>query len=281
MVSAYYLHGMHDPERNAAVISLPSLSTIWQRIHHSPFARFSLFFALMQFSVAIASPFFTVYMLRDLNYSYLMFMANTATSVLVQFLTLNMWGRISDQFGNRIILATTGLVIPVLPTLWLFSPDFVYLLFVQALAGLVWAGFSLSAGNFIYDLVPSPKRATYVAYHNVLMSTCVFLGAVLGGYLGWVLPQQLVIGEMHLEWHSVLLGVFVVSSLARLIIALVFIPMLREVREVQPLSVSGLVFRVARFNALAGLVFDVILPNRRRAGIDSTNDPVAKKSSSE
>jgi hypothetical protein len=33
---------------------------------HSNAARFSVFFALMQFGVAICSPFFTVFMLRDL-----------------------------------------------------------------------------------------------------------------------------------------------------------------------------------------------------------------------
>ncbi|MEW5756548.1 MAG: MFS transporter [Pseudomonadota bacterium] len=266
LVSAHYLRGMHDPPRSAEVIKLPSPAQIWQRIHHSPFARFSLFFALMQSAVAISSPFFTVYMLRDLEFSYLLFMVNTAVSVIVQFLTLNVWGRISDQFGNRVILATTGLVIPLLPLLWLFSTDYAYLLLVQMLSGVVWAGFSLSAGNFIYDLVPSPKRATYVACHTVLMCVGVFAGALLGGYLGMVLPRELSIGDFHLEWHSALLGLFVISALARLAVALTFIPLLREVREVPPLPVSGLVFRVARYNALSGLVFDVILPTVRRKG---------------
>ncbi len=274
LISAHYLRGMHDPARNAEVIKLPSLAHIWQRVHHSPFARFSLFFALMQSAVAISSPFFTVYLLRDLHFSYLLFMVSTAASVIVQFLTLNVWGRISDQFGNRVILASTGLVIPILPLLWLFSTDFVYLIVIQMLSGVVWAGFSLSAGNFIYDLVPSPKRATYVAYHTVLMCVGVFLGALVGGFLGMVLPRELDIGDIHLEWHSALLGLFVISSLVRFAIALTFIPLLREVREVPPLSVSGVVFRVARFNALSGLVFDVILPTVRRKG---ANEGVSSK----
>jgi MFS family permease len=277
LLSAAYLRGMHDPPRQAVVIEMPSLSTIWQRIHRSPFARFSLFVALMQFSVAIASPFFTVYMLRDLSFSYFMFMTNTATSVIVQFLNLSMWGKISDQFGNRVILACTGLVIPAMPILWLFSADYVYLIIVQAFSGLVWSGFSLSTSNFIYDLVPSPKRATYVAYHNVLGSTGVFFGALLGGCLGSLLPRQLDIGALHLEWHSVLLGVFVISGLTRLVVALLFIPLLREVREVPPLSVSGLVFRVARVKALAGLSFEVILPSRRHKGVNEVMLSQAKK----
>jgi MFS family permease len=87
-----------------------------------------LFYALMQFSVAIASPFFAVYMLRDLQFSYAQIMANTGMSVLAQFLTLSQWGRISDAFGNRRVLAVTGLVLPLMPLLWVASPNFWYLL---------------------------------------------------------------------------------------------------------------------------------------------------------
>lgn len=272
LISLHHLRKMHDPPRTGALFDLPSPRRLLQRARHSAFVRFSFFYASMQFAVAIASPFFTVYMLRDLHFSYLMFMANTAASVLAQFLTLNMWGRISDRFGNRLILAATGIVIPIFPALWLVSSDPWYLIAIQALGGFVWAGFSLSAGNFIYDLVPSPKRATYVAYHSVLMAVGVFLGAMLGGYLGLVLPDTLQIGGETYHWGSALLGVFLISSLARLAIALLFIPHLREVREVPPMSVSGLIFRVSRVHALAGVIFDMVLPRRRRQGVNERDD---------
>jgi len=100
----------------------------------------------------------------------------------------------------------------------------------------------------------------------------VFLGAVLGGYLGLVLPDSIEIGGETYRWGSVLMGVFLISSFARLAIALLFIPHLREVREVPPMSVSGLIFRVSRVHALAGVIFDVVLPRRRRQGVNERND---------
>ncbi len=272
LISAYHLGQMHDPPRTGAVFALPGAGDILRRARHSAFARFSFFFAAMQFSVAVASPFFTLYMLRDLHFTYLMFMTNTAATVLMQFLTLNMWGRISDRFGNRLVLATTGAVIPFFPSLWLVSVDYWYLLALQAVGGLVWAGFSLSASNFVYDLVPSPKRATYVAYHNILMGIGVFIGAMLGGWLGQVLPTHITLGGKLLSWDSALLGVFLISTLLRLVIALLLIPHLREVREVPPMSASGLIFRVSGFNALAGLIFGMVLPRRRPRGANETFD---------
>jgi MFS family permease len=237
---------------------LPRQEAWWRQLGKSNFVRFSLFYALMQFAVAVASPFFAVYMLRDLQFSYAQFMANTGISVLAQFLTLSQWGRISDVFGNRRVLSVTGLMLPLMPLLWILSQNFWYLLLVQVLSGLSWAGFTLGASNFLYDLVAREKRATYLAIHNVLSSTGIFFGAVLGGYLGLVLPARIEVFGVALAWFSPLLGVFAVSALARTTVLLVLLPRIREVRRVRPISFANVIFRVTRVNALAGLKFDVI-----------------------
>jgi MFS family permease len=263
-VSVYHLTQMHDPPGHVAALESPFQKGFWRRVHGSAFARFTVFFAAMQFSVAIASPFFVVYMLRDLQFTYLEFTINIATSVLIQFLALNRWGRLSDAFGNRLILAVTGLMIPVLPLLWIFSTNYIYLLFVQTLAGMAWGGFSLGAGNYVYDLVPPAKRAMYMAFHNVLSSTAVFSGGLIGGYLGAHLPTEINLFGQHYEWLTALYGVFIISSLLRLLTALSLLPRLREMRAVRSMTVGSLVFRVARFHPLSGVIFDIIGSRRRR-----------------
>lgn len=263
-VSVYQLSRMRDPYGHVAAMELPLGHDWWQRLKQSNAVRFSLFFALMQLSVAVASPFFTVYMLRDLEYSYFQFTMNTAVAILAQFLTLAQWGRISDVFGNRRILSVTGLFIPLLPLLWTFSSNFWYLLAMQALSGFSWAGFTLSAGNFIYDMIAPQRRATYLAVHNVLASTGVFAGALFGGYLGSVLPTELTLAGLTWHWLSPLYGVFIVSALARGAVVFLFIPRLKEVRAVRPISMSQVIFRVMRINALAGVVFEILGSQPRR-----------------
>ena len=257
-ISTYHLARMHDPAGHVAALKMPVRESWWRQLQKSNFARFSLFYALMQFSVAIASPFFAVYMLRDLQFSYAQFTANTGMSVLAQFLTLSQWGRISDVFGNRRILAVTGLMLPLMPLLWIVSPNFWYLLLVQALSGLSWAGFTLGATNFLYDLIAREKRAAYLALHNTLASTGVFCGALLGGYIGLVLPASVGISGLTLAWLSPLLGVFAISAMARTVVLLVLLPKIQEVRKVRPISFSNVIFRVTRVHALAGLVFDIV-----------------------
>lgn len=259
-LSVYHLSRMHDAPGQAAVVDVQVNKDWWERLRGSNFARFSIFFALMQASVAISSPFFTVYMLRDLEFTYVEFMANTGMSVFAQFLTLNRWGRISDVFGNRRILATTGVLLPLMPLLWLFSANPLYLLFVQLVSGFAWAGFTLSTGNFLYDLIAPDKRASFLAVHNVLASVGIFAGATLGGVLGAFLPTGINLGGVLYEWASPLLGVFAISALARMLVVVVLLPKIREVRRVRAISFSNLIFRVTRVNALAGLVFEIIGP---------------------
>ena len=266
--SAYHLSQMYDPPGHVAALESPWHIDLWRGIRSTDLVPFSLFFASMQFAVGIASPFFALYMLRDLKFSYAQFMINSAASVLLQFMTLNRWGRLSDLFGNRLILITTGMIIPVMPTLWLVSTNYYYLLGVQCISGLVWAGFSLSASNFVFDLTPPERRATLMAAHNVLAASAVFVGAVIGGFLGTHLPNEITLFGTTIHWLSVLYGVFLISGLMRLIVAIGFLPRLEEVRQVRPMSMTGLIFRVTRFAPVSGLIFEIVGTLRRRKNDD-------------
>ncbi len=264
LYSATQLARMHDPDHARSAIDWPALQGLWTRLRGSDCARFSLFFAAMQFAAAIAAPFFAVYMLRDLGFSYLQYMSATALAVLAQIGSLRMWGRLGDIFGNRVILTVTGSVIPVFPVLWLISPHFAYVVVLQMLGGLFWSGFSLSATNYLYDTVSPERRAAYSAVHNVFTSIAIFAGALFGGFLSLVIPESFMLFGKTWHWTSSLWGVLVVSSLARGVVTLSFAPALREVREVRRLTAAGLMLRVARFNALAELFFDMLALTRRR-----------------
>lgn len=263
VISVYHLARMTDPGGQAAALDWPVGAEWLRRLRHSNAVRFSLFFALMQFGVAIASPFFTVFILRDLGFSYFDFTLNSGASILAQFLTLSQWGRISDIFGNRRILKATGLFIPFMPLLWTVSTDVWYLVAVQALSGFSWAGFTLAAGNFVYDLIQPSRRVTYLAVHNVLANIGIFTGAILGGYLAVVLPSEIDLFGRHYAWLSPLYGVFVISTLVRGGVVLVLLPKLREVRSVRKISTSQVIFRVMRIGALAGIFFDIVGAARR------------------
>ncbi|HSD68800.1 MAG TPA: hypothetical protein VLB07_04565, partial [Woeseiaceae bacterium] len=126
----------------------------------------------------------------------------------------------------------------------------------------------LSASNFIYDLISPNRRATYLAVHNVLASVGIFSGAVLGGYLGTVMPTEVTLFGTTFSWLSPLYGVFVVSTLVRGMVVILLTPKLREVRPVREISLGQVIFRVTRMNALAGVVFGIVGSSPDRPGED-------------
>jgi MFS family permease len=265
MISVYHLARMHDPGGKNAALSLLSAVPSINRLLHSNAARFSAFFAFASMATWISAPFFTVYLLRDLGYNYLEFTLVIGTAVAVQFLTMSQWGRISDVFGNRRILAVSSLFIPLVPALWLVSTNIAYVLMIQVLSGFCWAGFSLSANNFVYDLVKPENRAPFLAIHNVLANAGIFAGSIIGGVLGAMMPATVSVASFDWAWASPLYGVFLLSAVLRGLVVLIFMPRIREVRNVKPISTGQVIFRVARIHALAGLVFETIgMRSRRR-----------------
>lgn len=251
--ATYQVTRIIEPASAPTITPSVSFRESLRGLRHSPFTRFSVFLALMNFSAGIAGPFFSVYMLRDLGFSYLEFMASSAAVVLVQFFTLSVWGRLSDAFGNRLILAVTGFIVPVLPLLWLFSTNFWVILAIQLLGGLSWAGFNLSAGNVVYDTVAPHLRSAYGAVHSILGAVGIFLGTAVGGYLSTRLPTHAEVFGIPIQFTSSLCWVFLISTIARFNTALSFIPLLREARTVRKFSTRAFA-HIAGFNRLSSLL---------------------------
>jgi len=256
-VSVYHLTFLHEMPPTTTAPDM-HIEHWWRSLLSTGAIGFSIYVALMNAAVGISSPFFTVYMLRDLKLSYFEFTMLQGTSVLVQFLMLTTWGRVADIYGNRLILIVTSISLPIVPAIWLLSDNFWSLVLFQALSGLSWSGFTLSAGNLLYELVPQTRRAAYVAFHNVGTAAGVFGGAMLGSLLQVVLPPRAVLfGESSVL--TSLLYVFVISGIARAIVAALLARRVRELRKPRrAMSAPALVLRVTGLNAMVGVIYDFI-----------------------
>lgn len=268
MVSAWLLSRMHDPDpgshRTEAIAFIGTLKEIKQSLHEPVFRHYSFFVAGMLGMVSISAPFFSVHMLRDLEFSYLQYSLTCMASIATQFITLSFWGRFSDRYGNRLVMISTSCFLPVLPVLWIFSESFYYLLLVQVLSGFAWSGFSLSTANYLYDIRPHKTNfATYAAAQSALSAGCVFFGAISGGYLATAAPAILERLPM-LNWGSSLFLVFATSGLLRLLITLWFIPRAVEPRVRRRPELLEIVLRVSRFNSISGVVLDWLTVTKKR-----------------
>lgn len=204
--------------------------------HSANFKRFLGFSGLMHACVLISGPFFVIYMLRDLRFTYLQYTAWLAAQVLGQFLTLKSWGRLGDRYGNKKVLVATGLLVPFLPMLYLLSANFSFLIGVNFVGGVIWAGLSLGLQNYVFDAVRAEDRAKGIAVWNTVNALGWFTGAMLGGWLASVVPATIALPGFELRLASNLPLVFFISGALRLVVSLSLLRTFREARTVQAIS---------------------------------------------
>ena len=202
----------------------------------SNFGHFTVFVALLIFSQWIAGPFFVVYMLEDLNFSYTeLIIVNISTNVFGLFL-FPLFGKISDKQGNVFLLRLGAIIIPFLPLMWLFLRTPVGLILgPQLFGGIGWTAFNLATANIIYDNIPAHKRFEYVAFYNFFLG----IGIITGGIVGSLIVEFVPITFMH-----PLLFVFLLSFIMRGIVVVVFLPKIKEVRKttVKPIyNIKGII----------------------------------------
>ena len=235
LCSWYFLTRMFEPELKIDKESYFSFFDFIRRIRQSNFAKFVVFAAALNFCVSIASPFFSVFMLRDLKFSYITYTIIVVTVTITQIFTFDRWGRHADKVGNIKVLKLTSFIICGLPLLWIFSQNPGYLVFTQVISGFAWAGFNLCATNFIYDAVTPQKRVRCIAYFNALVGIAIFSGALLGGAISNILPP--IFGYR-------LLSLFLLASILRYISVFSLVGKIKEVRTTHEITSRDLFYSV-------------------------------------
>jgi len=249
-ISAVFKAMMINPPHDLAHAEKFSIIDFVRRMDKTNYGHFVIYISLFKLATYIAAPFFAVYMLRDLKFSYLQFTFIAASELIASFIAMGIWGKLIDEKGTKFVLYIGGMLTPLIPVLWLFSGNFYYLMIVEVFSGIAWAGFNLSASNFIFDAVKPENRVRCIAYHKFFESIAIFIGAALGGFLISHLPSWIFI--------SSILVAFLISGVLRLIVSLILLPTLKEARLIE-LDVGHSFFkRYLTIRPSEGIVFEVI-----------------------
>ncbi len=227
-ISLHYLNKMYEPRMVIDKKRDFSFFAFIKKARYTNFGRFSIYLAALLLATSIAGPFFTVFMLRDLKFSYLQYAIIHISPPLVSFLIYKKVGKLIDSFGAVRLMKMSGLFIPFVPIFWLFSTNFFYLIIVELFSGFVWTIFNLCTFTFVYDAVRTPQVRTFcISYNNVLSGVAVFIGTGIGGLLATYALKN--------PWLfvSTLQMVFLISGLARFFVTLILLPKIKEERIVK------------------------------------------------
>jgi len=246
------LKGQYEPRLKIKKKDYFTFGQFLKKSPSTPFGRFVLFRTISSIAIGIAGPFWVVYVLRNLGFSYFWNMLTVISAIIFQLIFLPLLGKVSDKFGNIKLISICSWLLFAIPVLWIGSALIVddlalklYLLFVPAIAaGFAWAGYNLAVNNYIYDAVSSPKRGFGVSYMNLMVGVGAFIGASIGSLLAWI----------NVSFMNPILFIFAVSAFARLLVAIFGLRFLSEVRHVQKFSSE---FLIKEFQPMKGGVRDI------------------------
>ena len=240
--SLYLMKGIPEPELK---IQSPKI-TPWKEwlvpFRNKNFRWFIIARMFWVLSVGVASPYFSVYLIKNLklDYSTIQFFNLIATAGALY--CMRFWGRLIDHFGNKPLLILSNIMKALYPLGWLLITPTDYWLvlpFVQLLCCFD-SGINLSSSNLLLKLSPKGDNTVYLSTYTACINLSLAISPLIGG---WAVTRfahndVFTFGSYQINALKVL---FLISGVSRL----VSMPTEYLVHE-QKTATIGHMFRVLR-----------------------------------
>jgi MFS family permease len=222
-----------------------SMAQLFMRLRRSSDGKLILYLVCAQAATQVAAPFFTPFMLRQMNLDYGTYTALVATAFMGRVLFLPLLGRQVEKYGANKLLLACGVAMAPMAVLWVVAYDNLpALFFLQVLSGVVWGGFELASSLLIYERVIPAERTSILTTYNLSHASALVIGSLVGG----------VVLEAMGESFQGYLVIFALSSILRTLTITLLLPAAQhgvhaEVRPLRGTRVPRLP-RAARESAL-------------------------------
>jgi MFS family permease len=263
ILSVYFLARTPEPRMAAPEAKPRILGLLAQPFKDENFRKLIAFLCSWNFAVNLAGPFFMVYMLKRLGLSMSFIIGLSIVSQIMNFAFLRIWGKFTDRFSNKSVLAISGPLFIFAILAWTFTtmPEKYFLtipllIVIHIVMGLASAGVSLASGNIGLKLAPKGQATAYLATNTIVNSVAAGIAPILGGKfadffagreLAWTLKYTSPTGEFSLptlnlqQWDfffalAFLIGLYSLHRLA----------MIKEVGEVEEKVVVNELFTEVR-----------------------------------
>lgn len=139
-----------------------------------------IYLVMVQGVVQISGPFFTPFMLKKLEMSYIVFTLLVAVAFTAKIISLAAWGQVAKNRGAAWLLTFGAFAIIPLSSLWTVSQALPWLIFIQAINGCMWAAYELGFFLLFFEALPQSQRVKMLTYYNFANTASWCLGATLG-----------------------------------------------------------------------------------------------------
>jgi len=207
LVSIGLLARTPEPAMPAVESQIKILPLLRAPLRDANFLRLIRFLASWQFAVNLATPFITVFLVRQLGYPLAFVMILNVVSQIANLFTIRSWGVLSDRFTNKSVLTVAAPVFiaciaalvgasQIEDKVWCGA----YLVGLHILMGGAQAGVTLATGNIALKLSPKGASTAYIATSALISSLAAGAAPILGGiFADFFATRRL---EIAVRWFS-------------------------------------------------------------------------------
>ncbi|MFT5143339.1 MAG: MFS family permease [Rhodothermales bacterium] len=161
------------------------------------FANLVRFLAAWSFALYLATPFFSAYMLTQLEMDLSWVIGLVVMGRIVNIVFLRLWGSFSDSLSNKSVLSVAAPLCLACILGWTFTTlplkhalTLPLLVLLHVLMGVAMAGITLATGNVSLRLAPKGEAINYLAVSNFIIALAAGIAPIIGGFLADVFVDR-------------------------------------------------------------------------------------------
>ena len=207
LVSTAALARVPEPRMPPSSGGVPMLRLLAEPLRDRNFRAMLRYLASWQFAVNLATPFFTVYFVRELGFSMGFVLVLSFISQMANLAVIRGWGVLSDRFANKSVLgvATPLFILSIAGMAFASEVDggtlrAAYLVALHVVMGAAGAGVGLASGNIVLKLSPPSGATGFMASNAMIGAIAAGIAPVIGGWASeFFAARQL---SLALRWTS-------------------------------------------------------------------------------
>jgi len=205
IVGALVLAQVQEP---VSIITKANIFKLFMKpLKDGNFQRLLVFNSIWMFALNMATPFFTVFMLKSVGLSLPYIIGLTVLSQLAGIFSFRLWGAYADKYSNKTIIAISAPLYILCLIAWCFVnlSQYLYvnlllLAVIHMVTGISNAGINLSITNLGLKLSPKNDAIVYLSVRNMILSLSGSVAPLLGGKLADYFTNRSL--TINLEWTS-------------------------------------------------------------------------------
>jgi MFS family permease len=256
------------PEPKSILTGGNLFKLIRQPLKDKNFRSLLYFNSFWCFSLNLATPFFSVYLMKSIHLSLSYVIGLNILSQVSGILFIKFWGNYTDRFSNKTIIRLGAPLYVLTLFAWIFTSapalksfTIPFLALIYTVSGIAIAGINLAISNISLKLAPKDQAIVYIAARNTIIALFPAIAPLLGGVLADFLTSQQFHFLYFQQWH-----LFFFTGAVLAILSLRFLARVKEEGEVAKRAVVTEMRRQFRKNifvkssvALPGKIYSLAI----------------------